>query len=55
MNNVYIYEHTLASKRYQKTLERLETRLTDLGLSGKIYRLAPMTRVEEIEEAKMRI
>lgn len=48
MNNVYIYDHTLAAKRYQKTLERLETRLTDLGISGKIYRLAPMTRVQEI-------
>lgn len=48
MNNVYIYDHILAAKRYQKTLERLETRLTDLGLSGKIYRLAPMTRVQEI-------
>jgi diacylglycerol kinase family enzyme len=54
MNNVYIYEHTLASKRYQKTLERLETRLTDLGLSGKIYRLAPMTRVEEIVRDEIR-
>jgi diacylglycerol kinase family enzyme len=54
MNNVYIYEHTLASKRYQKTLERLETRLTDLGLSGKIYRLAPMTRVEQIVRDEIR-
>lgn len=48
MNNVYIYDHSLASKKYQKSLEKLETRLTDLGLSGKIYRLAPMTRVQEI-------
>lgn len=48
MSNIYIYEHTLGTKRYQKTLEKLETRLTDLGISGKIYRLAPMTRVEEI-------
>ncbi len=54
MNNVYLYEHTLGVKRYQKNLEKLETRLTDLGLNGKIYRLAPMTRVEEVvrEEIK---
>jgi diacylglycerol kinase family enzyme len=54
MNNVYIYDHTLAAKRYQKTLERLETRLTDLGLSGKIYRLAPMTRVQEIVREELK-
>lgn len=48
MSNIYIYDSHLGTKRHQKALEKLETRLTDLGLSGKIYRLAPMTRVEEI-------
>lgn len=54
MNNVYIYEHTLTASRYQKTLARLETRLTDLGLGGKIYRLAPMTRVDDIIKDELR-
>lgn len=48
MSNIYIYDQSLGTKRHQKALEKLETRLTDLGLNGKIYRLAPMTRVEEI-------
>jgi diacylglycerol kinase family enzyme len=54
MNNVYIYDPSLASKKYQKSLEKLETRLTDLGLSGKIYRLAPMTRVQEIVKDELK-
>lgn len=54
MTNVYIYDHALSGSRYQKTLERLETRLTDLGLSGKIYRLGPMTRVNEIIRDEIR-
>lgn len=54
MTNVYIYDHLLTGSRYQKTLERLETRLTDLGLSGKIYRLGPMTRVSEIVRDEIR-
>jgi hypothetical protein len=47
MNNVYLYDQSLGAKRHQKLLEQLETRLTDLGISGKICRLGPMTRVEE--------
>ncbi len=54
MTNVYIYDHLLSGPRFQKTLERLETRLTDLGLSGKIYRLGPMTRVNEIVRDEIR-
>lgn len=54
MTNVYLYDHALSGPRYQKTLERLETRLTDLGLSGKIYRLGPMTRVETIVRDELR-
>ncbi len=54
MNNVYLYDAALAGKKYQKLLERLETRLTDLGLAGKIYRLGPMTRVAEIMRDEIR-
>lgn len=54
MNNVYLYDPELAAKKYQKLLERLETRLTDLGLAGKIYRLGPMTRVGEIIREEIR-
>lgn len=47
MNNVYLYDQELSSRRHQKFLEQLETRLTDLGIGGKICRLGPMTRVEQ--------
>lgn len=47
MNNIYIYDQELSNRRYQKVLEQLETRLTDLGIGGKIYRLAPLTRFED--------
>lgn len=54
MSNIYIYDYNLGTKRYQKALEKLETRLTDLGLSGKIYRLAPMMRVEDIIKEELK-
>ena len=47
MNNIYIYDQFLSARKYQKLLEQLETRLTDLGIGGKIYRLAPLTRFED--------
>lgn len=53
MNNVYVYDQELGARRYQKLLERLETRLTDLGISGKIYRLGPMTRLEEMMRSEL--
>jgi diacylglycerol kinase family enzyme len=36
----YIYDSFLAEKKYQKILAQIETRLTDLGISGKINRLS---------------
>ncbi len=48
MNNIYVYDQELSARKYQKLLEQLETRLTDLGISGKIYRLGPMTRLEDM-------
>ncbi len=48
MTNIYIYDQELSGRKYQKLLERLETRLTDLGIGGKIYRLAPLTRLEAV-------
>jgi diacylglycerol kinase family enzyme len=37
--HIYIYDDFLEKSRYNKTLNKIETRLTDLGLSGKIVRL----------------
>ena len=37
--HVYIYDDYLSKGKYHKTINRLEIRLTDLGLNGKIIRL----------------
>lgn len=36
----YIYDNYLAEKKYQAVLARIESRLTDLGISGKIIRMS---------------
>lgn len=37
--HIYIYDNLITSKTYEKTLAKIETRITDLGLNGKIIRL----------------
>jgi diacylglycerol kinase family enzyme len=39
----YIYDGFLADNKYDRVLAAIETRLTDLGISGKIGRLSPFT------------
>jgi diacylglycerol kinase family enzyme len=39
----YLYDTFLADKKYERILAAIETRLTDLGISGKIGRLTPFT------------
>jgi diacylglycerol kinase family enzyme len=39
----YIYDSFLKERRYERELAAIESRLTDLGLSGKIGRLTPFT------------
>ena len=36
----YLYDDFIQAKRHEKELARIETRLTDLGIAGKISRLA---------------
>ncbi len=50
----YIYDAYLADKKYQQTLAKIETRLTDLGISGKINRLSFSKNIGQIlkEEVK---
>jgi len=45
--NIYIYDSFLNQKKYDRWLARLETRLTDLGLNGKIFRLSLMRNIED--------
>jgi len=42
---VYVYDDFLNRGKYQKIINRLEIRLTDLGLNGKIIRLAGIKNI----------
>lgn len=42
----YIYDTFLTDRKFDRTLASVETRLTDLGISGKIGRLTPFTNAK---------
>ena len=44
----YLYDPVLKQSAFRGFLERLESRLSDFGLSGKIYRLSPLLHLNEI-------
>jgi len=44
--HVYIYDDYLNKGKYHKTINRLEIRLTDLGLNGKIIRLGGIKNIK---------
>ena len=45
---LYLYDAFLSSKQYQSQLNRVEIRLTDLGISGKISRLSPLKNLRDL-------
>lgn len=44
----YIYDEFVQDKKYERELLNIETRLTDLGIAGKISRLALFKRADEL-------
>jgi len=44
----YLYDLFLNDKKYDKLLARIESRLTDLGINGKIGRLTMLKNVDEL-------
>ena len=52
--HVYIYDSFLNHKKYSGTLARIETRLTDLGLNGKISRLGAMKNIKNSVENELK-
>ena len=52
--HVYIYDNLLDSQKHNNLLAKIETRITDLGLNGKIIRLNPMHNIKKtiLDEAK---
>jgi len=45
--HVYIYDDFVNTKKYENTLANIETRITDLGLNGKIIRLGVMKNAHD--------
>lgn len=52
--HVYIYDHFLSQKKYERILARIETRITDLGLNGRIIRLGLMHNVYDAIENEIK-
>jgi hypothetical protein len=46
--HAYIYDSFLDEKKYSSTLAKIETRITDLGLSGKVVRLSVIKNINEM-------
>lgn len=44
--HLYIYDDFLEKSKYSKTINKIETRITDLGLNGKIIRLNNLKNIE---------
>lgn len=51
---LYLYDSFLNSKKYSRFLAKTETRLTDLGIGGKIFRLSPLRNVNELLAEEVR-
>src|SRR3989344_17772 len=45
---LYLYDSFLNNKKYGGLLAKIETRLTDLGIGGKIFRLSPLRNINEL-------
>lgn len=45
---LYLFDSFLIKKRYKKILDKIETRITDLEISGRIVRLTILESIEEI-------
>ncbi len=53
--HVYIYDDYLNRGRYNKTVNRIEIRLTDLGLNGKIIRLSGIKNIRGTIQNEIRL
>jgi len=51
---LYLYDHFLNNPKFSNKLARIETRLTDLGIGGKISRLSPLKNLKELVDDEVR-
>jgi hypothetical protein len=52
---VYIYDDFLEKGRFNKAINRVEIRLTDLGLNGKIIRLAGIKNIKTVIQNEIKL
>jgi len=52
--NVYIYDDFLNKSKYNRAINRLEIKLTDLGLNGKIVRLGAIKNIHDAVENEIK-
>ena len=52
--HIYIYDDYVNTKKYDNALARIETRITDLGLNGKIIRLGLLRNINEAVENEIK-
>lgn len=53
--HVYVYDEYLNKSKYNRAINRMEIRLTDLGLNGKILRLAGIKNIKAAIQNEIRI
>lgn len=53
--HVYIYDDYLNKSKYNKAVNRMEIRLTDLGLNGKIIRLSGIKNIKGTVQNEIRL
>lgn len=53
--HVYIYDDYLNKSKYNKAINRMEIRITDLGLNGKIIRLSGIKNIKAAVENEIRL
>lgn len=51
--HVYIYDSFVNQKKYNNILAKIENRITDLGLNGKICRIGPMQNLNTVIEKEL--
>lgn len=52
--NIFIYDSFLNQKKYDRLLARIETRITDLGLNGKISRLSLTRNINDTVRGELK-
>ncbi len=50
----YIYDNFLTDKKYQNLLSRIETKITDFGMSGKIVRMSVLKNLKSTIDESVR-